>query len=83
MAAKRLVKRSADANKITLGEAFADFKQEKAARSLAYKTLLNYEQSFNFFCRYAGYNEKTPTEDVMTGSPLLIPYAGTQRGHKL
>ena len=64
MAAKRLVKRSADANKITLGEAFADFKQEKAARSLAYKTLLNYEQSFNFFCRYAGYNEKTPTEDV-------------------
>lgn len=64
MALKRKVKRSAEANRVTLGEAFADFMQEKSAKSLAKKTLDNYEQSFKFFCKYAGYDDKTPTEEV-------------------
>ena len=64
MAIKRVVKRSADADSVTLQEAFEDFMQEKAARSLAEKTIKNYVQSFKFFCKYAGYTDKTLTEEV-------------------
>ena len=64
MAIKRVVKRSADADSVTLQEAFEDFMQEKRARSLSESTLRNYEQSYNFFCKYAGYTEKTLTEEV-------------------
>lgn len=60
MAIKRVVKRSADADSVTLQEAFEDFMQEKRARSLSESTLRNYEQSYNFFCKYAGYIDTSP-----------------------
>lgn len=64
MATKRLVKRSADADSVTLFEAFEDFMQEKAVRSLSKSTLRNYRQSFDFFCKYAEFTDKTLTEEV-------------------
>ena len=64
MATKRVVKRSADADKVTLFEAFEDFIQEKNAQSLSASTLRNYRQSFEFLCQNSGYNDKTLTEEV-------------------
>ena len=57
-------KRSADADSVILFEAFEDFMQEKAVRSLSKSTLRNYRQSFDFFCKYAEFTEKTLTEEV-------------------
>lgn len=64
MAIKRVVKRSADAYKITLDEAFYDFIQEKKARSLANSTIGNYEQSYDYFCKSANYDKNTLTDEV-------------------
>lgn len=64
MATKRVVKRSSDAYKITLDEAFEEFVLEKKANSLSQSTLKNYEQSYDFLCRSANYNSKTLAEDV-------------------
>lgn len=67
MALKRKVKRSATADSIALFEAFEDFMQEKEAKSLSAATLHNYRQSFEFFCKYCGFNDKTLAEEVQQG----------------
>lgn len=64
MAIKRTVKRSSDADVIMLFEAFEEFKTEKEAHNLAKSTLMNYEQSFELFSQFAGYGDKTSTEEV-------------------
>ena len=64
MAMKRTVKRSADADSIMLIEAFEDFIIEKEAHNLAPSTLTNYRQSFDYFKKFAGYDDKTTTDEI-------------------
>ena len=64
MAIKRTVKRSSEADVVMLLEAFEEFISEKDAHNLAKSTLTNYRQSFEFFTKFAGYDDKTSTEEV-------------------
>lgn len=64
MAMKRAVKRSSDADDVMLFEAFEDFIIEKTAHNLSEATLNNYRQSFTYFCKFGGYDDKTSTEAV-------------------
>ena len=64
MAIKRAVKRSTNADDITVFEAFEEFIVEKDAKNLSAATLANYRQSFNFLTKFAGYTDKTSTEEV-------------------
>lgn len=64
MGVKHNVKRSADADRITLHEAFEDYMQEKEAHSLSQPTLKNYRQSFDYLCQYNHFDEKTFADEV-------------------
>lgn len=64
MAVKRVIKRSSKADEIMLLDAFEDFIIEKAAHNLSDATIKNYRQSFDFFVKFAGYTDKTTTEEV-------------------
>lgn len=64
MAIKHKVKRSANANDVMLFEAFEDFIIEKQAHNLSEATLKNYRQSFEYFCKFGQYTDKTSTEEV-------------------
>ena len=64
MGTKHVVQRSADADRITLHEAFEDYMQEKEAHSLSQPTLKNYRQSFDYLCQYNHFDEKTFADEV-------------------
>ena len=64
MAIKRTIKRSSGADDIILLDAFEDFIIEKEAHNLSDATIKNYRQSFDFFVKFAGYSDKTTTEEV-------------------
>lgn len=64
MAVKRTIKRSSGADDIILLDAFEDFIIEKEAHNLSDATIKNYRQSFDFFVKFAGYTDKTTTEEV-------------------
>ena len=64
MAIKRTIKRSSGADDIILLDAFEDFIIEKEAHNLSDATIKNYRQSFDFFVKFAGYTDKTTTEEV-------------------
>lgn len=64
MGIKRTVKRSADAYKVSLDEAFTEYIAEKSAHSLSKATIKNYEQSYNYLFEINGYDRKTLAEEV-------------------
>lgn len=64
MAIKQKVKRSAEAEVVTIKQAFEEFITEKEARNLAAKTIHNYTQSFNLFCKFYSVNDDTDIQDI-------------------
>ena len=64
MGVKRKVKRSTNPDEILLIEAFSDFIAEKRAFNLSEATIHNYEQSFDYFCRYGNYDANTLTDAI-------------------
>lgn len=67
MGIKRTIKRSSGAYDIILFEVFEEFLTEKRANNLSAATIRNYQQSFEFFSKSAGYTEATKAEDVEIG----------------
>lgn len=61
--AKRKFKNSVEI-KTTLEEAFELFIEEKEAGNLSNATLKNYKQSYNIFCDYHEFDDKTLLDDV-------------------
>lgn len=72
MGKKHVIKRSADADRITLFEAFDDYMQEKEAHSLSPSTLHNYKQSFEYLCLYNKFNDKTFADEVAEKSVYIL-----------
>lgn len=64
MAVKRTIKRADVDTRITVKEAFESFILEKEARNLAPKTIQNYQQSFDFFCKYHKIDDTTLLETI-------------------
>lgn len=64
MALRQKVTRNYEADEITLYQAFDDFIEEKRARNLSEKTLHNYRQSFDIFCKFYKFDEDTPISTV-------------------
>ena len=59
-----MVKRSEEAEIINIITAFEDFILEKQAKNLAPKTIHNYQQSFNLFCKFYSFDENTDISDI-------------------
>ena len=64
MAIKRTIKRSSDADEVMLFEAFDEFILEKKANNLSESTIKNYRQSFDFFCKFSGFDDNTSFESI-------------------
>ena len=47
-----------------ISEAFAEFKAEKIAKNLSDATLRNYQQSYEFFMTFCGFDDETPTSAI-------------------
>lgn len=64
MAIRRKVQRSAEAEVVTLGQAFEEFITEKQAKNLSPKTIHNYNQSYGLFCKFYSFDDDTDITDI-------------------
>ena len=64
MAIKRSIKRSADPNSYTLGQALDEFLIEKEAQNKSAKTIANYKQSLSYFTAFHSLEDDTPLEEI-------------------
>ncbi len=69
MRVKRTIKRSAEADAITIGEAFEEFMAEKEGRNKSQATLRNYNQSYTFFMAF---HELEPTDTIDKVEPSMF-----------
>lgn len=64
MGMQRKIKRSTGYDLTPLDQAFEEFISEKEAKNLSHATIHNYQQSYNFFMRFCGFNHETTTDEV-------------------
>lgn len=64
MGIQRKIKRNVAADVVTLGEAFEEFYNIKAARGLSASTLRNYKQSYEYFRDFCRLTDDSPTTEV-------------------
>lgn len=64
MGTKRIMKRSAGADVVLLNEAFEEFIVETEARGRSESTLKNYRQSYDYFCKFCGFDDDTETDEI-------------------
>lgn len=64
MGTKRVIKKSSGYDLIPLQQAFEEFLAEKQAKNLSEATLRNYQQSFDFFCRFNEFDSESTTDEV-------------------
>ena len=61
MGVKRKIKKAAEADVVTIREAFDEFIEEKIAKNLSQTTITNYESSLSYFLTFHEYTDDTPT----------------------
>lgn len=64
MAVKRVIKKSSKANEILIEDAFTEFINIKQAKNLSAATIRNYEQSYDFYCRFCGFDSSSTCEEI-------------------
>ena len=64
MGTKRVIKRSVNAEKETLKEAFEEYIKEKEAHNISEATIRNYKLSFKIFCNESNYTDETTCDEV-------------------
>lgn len=69
MAVRRKIKRSADADLVSIGEAFEEFIAEKEGRNKSPATIRNYRQSFEYFMAF---HELNDTDSLNVVEPSMF-----------
>lgn len=64
MATKRIIKKSAESNSMTLGAALEEFLMEKEAHNKSPKTIANYQQSLTYFMVFNNFTDDTLLEEI-------------------
>lgn len=64
MATKRVIKKASGYDLIPISLAFGEFLAEKQARNLSPATLKNYQQSYDYFMDFNGFDSDSTTDEV-------------------